>query len=355
MRGMMVQIGVASRVLLLPFKLDQGYVGFKCYTQSYPATRGTGPQHRRCFLVCHLQRTRRVGARWRHQLGDSQKGLAQLNWSVLLLFSAQVPVYNITRLFHSLPLCLWIPCSLCRPWLVVLPMYNLPCRPLALPLSLLCKTVWASTWFPHARFRKGNQALSVALLGLTMARIQQMVWYGTSSERTSLFNFTLLTWPRFPSSCTYLLLPLLSLRPDWHQSHSLSWVDTAASTIGRLYGPSSPRLPPCLYIPHRRFPLVKIPLSPRKSVAGFLAASLTGMMAAVGFWGWIAPVRLGGTELSWDFVRGVTVNSAREGAGLRGWTGLGVIGVVSGLVSGITEALGMCCGSLSFYFCWWSF
>jgi len=89
-------------------------------------------------------------------------------------------------------------------------------------------------------------------------------------------------------------------------------------------------------------------------VAGFLAATLTGMIATVGFWGWIAPVRLGGTQLSWDFVRGVTVNGAtREGAVLRGWIGLSVIGIVSGLVSGVTEALGTCggSGSLTFYFC----
>ncbi|KAL9708727.1 Diacylglycerol kinase [Leucoagaricus gongylophorus] len=127
----------------------------------------------------------------------------------------------------------------------------------------------------------------------------------------------------------------------------LSWADTAASTIGRLYGSSSPRLPSNLYIPHRKFPLVKIPLSPRKSIAGFLAATLTGMIATVGFWGWIAPVRFSGRELSWDFVRGVAMSGVREGAGIKGlsgWTGLSVIGVVAGLVSGVTEAMDL--GSL---------
>lgn len=182
-----------------------------------------------------------------------------------------------------------------------------------------------------------------------------MIWYILG------VNVALQFYPPDVATLSILmyLSPSLSLSaPDWHQPHSLSWADTAASTIGRLYGPSSPRLPPYLYIPHRRFPLVKIPLSPRKSVAGFLAATLTGMIATVGFWGWIAPVRLGGTQLSWDFVRGVTVNGAtREGAVLRGWIGLSVIGIVSGLVSGVTEALGTCggSGSLSFYFCWWSF
>lgn len=199
---------------------------------------------------------------------------------------------------------------------------------------------------------------SPCLWHLTMDRIQRTVWYGTSLESTSLFNSILSTWPRFLFSCTPFHPYLLSLHSDWYSSNSLSWADTAASTIGRLYGPSSPRLPSNLYIPHRKFPLVKIPLSPRKSIAGFLVATLTGMIATVGFWGWIAPVRFSGRELSWDFVRGVAMSGVREGAGIKGlsgWTGLSVIGVVAGLVSGVTEAMGTCCGSLSLYFGWWPF
>lgn len=51
----------------------------------------------------------------------------------------------------------------------------------------------------------------------------------------------------------------------------LSWCDTAASTFGRLYGRHTIRL--------RR----------GKSLAGTLAAFVTGMLTAVMFWGWLAP------------------------------------------------------------------
>jgi len=53
----------------------------------------------------------------------------------------------------------------------------------------------------------------------------------------------------------------------------------------------------------------------------------------------------GGAGLSWSFEKGVAVGAAAragEGAVLRGWVGLGVMGVVSGLVSGVVEALGGC-------------
>lgn len=51
----------------------------------------------------------------------------------------------------------------------------------------------------------------------------------------------------------------------------LSWCDTAASTIGRLYGRYTPRI------------------RKGKSLAGSLAAFLVGVVTAVGFWGWLAP------------------------------------------------------------------
>ncbi|KAI9764431.1 MAG: hypothetical protein M1840_008454 [Geoglossum simile] len=51
----------------------------------------------------------------------------------------------------------------------------------------------------------------------------------------------------------------------------LSWCDTAASTFGRLYGRYTPRI--------RR----------GKSLAGSLAAFLTGAVTAAAFWGWLAP------------------------------------------------------------------
>lgn len=51
----------------------------------------------------------------------------------------------------------------------------------------------------------------------------------------------------------------------------LSWCDTAASTIGRAYGVYTPRI------------------RKGKSLAGSLAAMLTGVATALLFWGWIAP------------------------------------------------------------------
>ncbi|KAF5344767.1 hypothetical protein D9756_011063 [Leucocoprinus leucothites] len=142
-------------------------------------------------------------------------------------------------------------------------------------------------------------------------------------------NFALQFYPRDVATIAILIL---------------SWADTAASTIGRLYGPSSPRLPSHFCIPHPKLPLVKIPLAPRKSYAGFIAASLTGAMIAVGFWAWIAPMRFEGREVSWDFVRGVTLGGGGEKGVLSGWVGLGIIGVVAGLVSGVAEAMDL--GSL---------
>jgi diacylglycerol kinase (CTP) len=51
----------------------------------------------------------------------------------------------------------------------------------------------------------------------------------------------------------------------------LSWCDTAASTFGRLYGRYTVRL------------------RSGKSLAGTFAAFLTGVVAAIMFWGWLAP------------------------------------------------------------------
>ncbi|KZT22890.1 hypothetical protein NEOLEDRAFT_1180474 [Neolentinus lepideus HHB14362 ss-1] len=136
----------------------------------------------------------------------------------------------------------------------------------------------------------------------------------------------------------------------------LSWADTAASTIGRLYGKHTPRLPTYtirLPFSRRSFPI----FAARKSVAGFLAASLTGFLAATYFWGRVAPARP--AECSWTWEGGVLPGHAPsqwvvgakewvEGLAMgmgemrweaSGWGGLSVIGVVAGAVSGIAEAL----------------
>jgi len=117
----------------------------------------------------------------------------------------------------------------------------------------------------------------------------------------------------------------------------LSWADTAASTIGRLFGSSSPRLP-------ARLPILRLPFAPRKSLAGFMAASITGACITIGFWGWIAHMREGDAA-SWVWNEGVRLGSDTASCQwIGGWTGLGIIGVAAGLVSGVAEALDL--GSL---------
>jgi diacylglycerol kinase (CTP) len=97
-------------------------------------------------------------------------------------------------------------------------------------------------------------------------------------------------------------------------------------------------------------PFLRLPLAPRKSLAGFIAATFTGALIAVSFWGWIAPIRNDGADVSWRWLGGVRSASTFLGrlgytgsglAGAGGWSGLGAIGVLAGLVSGVAEALGM--------------
>ncbi|KAF5343593.1 hypothetical protein D9756_011596 [Leucocoprinus leucothites] len=136
-------------------------------------------------------------------------------------------------------------------------------------------------------------------------------------------NFALQFYPRDVATIAILIL---------------SWADTAASTIGRLYGPSSPRLPSHFCIPHPKLPLVKIPSAEKK---------LRWVHCCFSHWSddrcWIlgldCPMRFEGREVSWDFVRGVTLGGGGEKGVLSGWVGLGIIGVVAGLVSGVAEAM----------------
>lgn len=69
----------------------------------------------------------------------------------------------------------------------------------------------------------------------------------------------------------------------------------------------------------------------------------------MGFWGWLAPVRNNPADITWWWDTGVQSSktllpalgvSGSGLAGLPGWIGLGLIGIVSGLVSGVAEALG---------------
>lgn len=151
--------------------------------------------------------------------------------------------------------------------------------------------------------------------------------------------YTLLTWQLYPSLCTSF--PLCSphnlsthTTNPLHPFNSLSWADTAASTIGRLWGSLTPPLP-------RRF--LGLPLAPRKSLAGFLAGSLTGALIVAGFWGLVSP--LGADRAMWTLTNGPLDAVADDVTGaakllLTGWTGLGLVSLTGGLISGVAEALG---------------
>ncbi|EJF59713.1 hypothetical protein BD309DRAFT_869770 [Dichomitus squalens] len=136
----------------------------------------------------------------------------------------------------------------------------------------------------------------------------------------------------------------------------LSWADTAASTIGRLWGTYTPPLPRSLpLIPYA--PFFRLPLAPRKSLAGFLAGSITGAAIAVGFWGFWYPVR--DAQLVFhlptpetlaavnDLMPEAAAHALQESVQwlqnvdipLGRWIGLTTLGVVSGLISGTAEAL----------------
>ncbi|KAI6041572.1 hypothetical protein EDC04DRAFT_2668910 [Pisolithus marmoratus] len=113
----------------------------------------------------------------------------------------------------------------------------------------------------------------------------------------------------------------------------LSWADTAASTFGRLYGQYTPRLP-------ARSPILGLPLAPRKSLAGFIAAAITGAAVAVGFWSHLARLREQRPELSWTWEGGVGEAFAdSDSKTLSGWTGIATIGIATGLVTAVAEAL----------------
>ena len=125
----------------------------------------------------------------------------------------------------------------------------------------------------------------------------------------------------------------MSAADAWNR---LSWADTSASTFGRLWGKKTRALP-------RSF--LGLPFAPRKSLAGFVAASLTSALTAVAFWGWFAP--LVNRPASWTWVDGFSAtgyyipDNVNQGPpNFGGWVGLGIIGTFAGLVSGVAEALG---------------
>ena len=115
----------------------------------------------------------------------------------------------------------------------------------------------------------------------------------------------------------------------------LSWCDTAASTIGRLWGRQTIRL------------------RQGKSLAGTLAAWFVGVVTAAAFWGWFVPtVGTFPSDPEGSFMYTGRLNLLPESIkGLIGWTAdnsnaiitgpvaLGVMSVVAGLVAAGSEFL----------------
>lgn len=171
----------------------------------------------------------------------------------------------------------------------------------------------ATTDFLRHKFPRFNQ-LYIRLLGALMRESEVTGWNG-------VIWYLLGAWSvlRFLPKDVGVMGVLL-----------LSWCDTAASTVGRLYGRYTPRI------------------REGKSLAGSAAAALVGMVTAGLFWGWAVP-RYGYDE---DFMfHGALTLPAVMRHGLLGWTknddqgivggwlALGIVSVYSGLVASASEVV----------------
>jgi hypothetical protein len=134
-------------------------------------------------------------------------------------------------------------------------------------------------------------------------------WGGVLPRRRHLCPLTL------PSGCRRGIYPHVSYIPHpilAKLTVSLSWSDTTASTIGRLWGKYTPPLP-------AHFPLIpSLKFAPRKSLAGFLAATVTGFLICMTFWS-------RGSQ-GWKILE-------------SGWAGLTITSVVIGIGGAVAEAL----------------
>ncbi|KAN0139234.1 hypothetical protein V8E53_002735, partial [Lactarius tabidus] len=92
-----------------------------------------------------------------------------------------------------------------------------------------------------------------------------------------------------------------------------------------------------------RIPILGLPLALCKSLAGFLAALVTGTAIAFFFWSWFVPAVSG----VWDWTHGMSSSGVNGsllwdgGLPTGGLAGLAIVNVFSGLVTGITETLGV--------------
>ena len=107
----------------------------------------------------------------------------------------------------------------------------------------------------------------------------------------------------------------------------LSWCDTAASTIGRLWGRYTPRI------------------RQGKSLAGSLAACVVGIATALLFWGWVAPscqmrglVDDTGVN-AFAFQSRLSLPGNFKATTISGGLALGVMSLCAGLIASASEAV----------------
>ncbi|KAG9189016.1 diacylglycerol kinase (CTP) [Alternaria panax] len=111
----------------------------------------------------------------------------------------------------------------------------------------------------------------------------------------------------------------------------LSWCDTAASTFGRLWGHLTPRV------------------GKGKSLAGSIAACITGVITAVVWWGWLGPLYsdYNHGEHAFAFQGALTLPpqmrdalalAPKEGS-MTGYWALGAMSLASGVIASASEAI----------------
>lgn len=111
----------------------------------------------------------------------------------------------------------------------------------------------------------------------------------------------------------------------------LSWCDTAASTFGRLWGHLTPRV------------------RKGKSLAGTIAACITGVVTSLLWWGWLGPLysELNHGDNAFAFQGVLTLPAeVQKSLGLSsvqssitGYAALGVMSLVTGIIASSSEAL----------------
>lgn len=111
----------------------------------------------------------------------------------------------------------------------------------------------------------------------------------------------------------------------------LSWCDTAASTFGRLWGHLTPKI------------------RKGKSLAGTIAACVTGILTAVMWWAWLGPLyaHLNQGDNAFAFQNVLTLpTQVQQLLGLSaaqstitGYTALGAMSLVTGIIASGSEAL----------------